>query len=64
MVLAYTQHVEPAGGLRRYVYPLAVHTGAPPIDEAVFDVRVVGGNPSVGVHARGYDLNPGHARER
>ncbi len=58
VVLAYTQHVEPAGGLRRYVYPLAVHTGAPPIDEAVFDVRVVGSDPSVGVHARGYDLTP------
>lgn len=58
VVLAYTQHVEPAGGMRRYVYPLAARAGAAPIDEAVFDVKVVGADPAVGVHARGYDLTP------
>ena len=42
VVLAYTQHVEPAGGVRRYVYPLASRAGCPPIDQASFDVRVVG----------------------
>jgi hypothetical protein len=58
VVLAYTQHVEPAGGVRRYVYPLAARAGATPIDEASFDVRVVGGDPAEGVRARGYDLTP------
>jgi hypothetical protein len=56
VVFAYTQHVELAGGSRRYVYPLAARAGMTPIDEADFDVRVVGGDPAVGVHARGYDL--------
>ncbi len=56
VVLAYTQHVEPSGGVRRYVYPLAARAGSAPIDEASFDVRVVGGDPAAGVRARGYDL--------
>jgi hypothetical protein len=63
VVLAYTQHVEPAGGVRRYVYPLASHAGATPIDQASFDVRVVGADPTMGVHARGYDLTPGEPSE-
>ncbi len=56
VVLAYTQHVEPAGGMRRYVYPLATRAGVTPIDEASFDVRVVGADASVGVRPRGYEL--------
>ena len=56
VVLAYTQHATPAGGLRRYVYPLAVRPGQAPIDEASFDVQVLGADPAVGVRARGYDL--------
>ena len=56
VVLAYTQHVAPSGGLRRYVYPLAARPGQAPIDEASFDVQVLGADPSVGVQAHGYDL--------
>ncbi len=52
VVLAYTQHVEPTGGVRRYVYPLPARAGGAPIDEASFDVRVVGGDPVEGVRAR------------
>jgi hypothetical protein len=56
VVLSYTQHVAPAGGVRRYVYPLAARPGQPPVEEASFDVQVLGADESVGVRARGYEL--------
>ncbi len=58
VVLAYTQHVAPAAGLRRYVYPLATRGGPVAIDEATFDVQVLGADPGAPVRARGYDLAP------
>ena len=58
VVLAYTQHVAPAAGVRRYVYPLATRGGPAAIDEASFDVQVLGADASVDVRARGYDLAP------
>ena len=61
VVLAYTQHVAPEGGVRRYVYPLAARAGVTPIDEVSFDIRVVGADPTAGVHARGYELAAGTA---
>jgi hypothetical protein len=56
VVLAYTQHVAPSGGVRRYVYPLAQRPGGAPVDEASFDVQVLGADAAAGVRARGYDL--------
>jgi hypothetical protein len=58
VVLAYTQHVAPTAGVRRYVYPLATRGGPAAIDEASFDVQVLGADASVDVRARGYDLAP------
>jgi hypothetical protein len=56
VVVAYTQHVEPAGGVRRYVYPLATGAAGGPVEEASFDVQVLGAEPGAGVRAHGYDL--------
>jgi hypothetical protein len=56
VVLAYTQHVAPSAGVRRYVYPLATRGGPAAIDEATFDVQVLGADAKVDVRARGYDL--------
>jgi hypothetical protein len=64
VVLAYTQHVAPAGGVRRYVYPLATRGGPVALDEASFDVQVLGADPGVAVRARGYDLAPRDADTR
>lgn len=61
VVVAYTEHVAPAGAVRRYVLPMTGGAGAPTIDEASFDVRVVGADPAVGLRARGYDLTPSAA---
>ncbi|MGD0528590.1 MAG: vWA domain-containing protein, partial [Polyangiaceae bacterium] len=58
IVLAYTQHVAPSAGVRRYVYPLATRGGPAAIDEASFDVQVLGADQAIDVHARGYDLAP------
>jgi hypothetical protein len=57
VVLAYTQHVAPIAGVRRYVYPLATRGGPPALDEASFDVQVLGSDPVVAVRAHGYDLS-------
>ena len=57
VVLAYTQHVAPAG--RRTALRLPARDrrrGRGLIDEASFDVQVLGADAVVGVHARGYDL--------
>jgi hypothetical protein len=56
VVLAYTQHVPLAGGTRRYVYPLSQGPGRAAIDQAGFDVQVLGAQAGGGVRTRGYDL--------
>jgi Mg-chelatase subunit ChlD len=56
VVLAYTQHVAPAGSVRRWVYPLPPSGIGVPVDSASFDVRVVGAAPGT-VRGRGYAMS-------
>lgn len=57
VVVAYTESLAPSSGLRRYTYPLPRKaSGKPSIDDATFDVQVVGNDPSVPVAVRGYEL--------
>jgi hypothetical protein len=55
IVLGYTQTVDASLGLRRYVYPLP-SAGGVRMDDFSIDAQVLGADPAVGVHARGYDL--------
>lgn len=56
--IAYTQTIAPsAGGLRRYVYPLAHDAnGSTRVEQFDVDVQVMGHDASVGVRPRGYAL--------
>lgn len=58
--IAYTQTIAPsAGGLRRYVYPLAHDAnGSTRVEQFDVDVQVMGHDQSAGVRARGYALSP------
>jgi hypothetical protein len=58
VVVAYTQHVSPVGGARRWVYPLPPSGIGTPVDEASFDVQVLGADPG-SVRAHGYELSGG-----
>ena len=56
VVLAYTQTVQPVGGLRRYTYPLAYDPkGSTNVAAFHFDAKVTGNDPAVPVSARGYE---------
>ena len=57
IVLAYTQTLSPAGGMRRYAYPLAHDpAGSTRVDRFDIDVQVRGYDPQLGVRAYGYPL--------
>ncbi|HEY7371722.1 MAG TPA: VIT domain-containing protein, partial [Polyangia bacterium] len=57
IVLAYTQTLSPAGGMRRYAYPLAHDpAGSTRVDRFDVDVQVRGFDPQLGVRAYGYPL--------
>ncbi|HWP05646.1 MAG TPA: VIT domain-containing protein [Polyangiaceae bacterium] len=57
VVLAYTEVVKPAGGARRYTYPLAADpSGAARIGHFSLDLEVRGHDPSFGVRPMGYAL--------
>ncbi len=58
VAIAYTQTIAPsAGGLRRYVYPLAHDAnGSTRVEQFDVDVQVQGYDPQAGVRARGYAL--------
>lgn len=57
VVLTYTQTVEQAGGIRRFVYPLAHDpSGSTRIGSFDLDLQVLGHDRSVGLATRGYDL--------
>jgi ferric-dicitrate binding protein FerR (iron transport regulator)/tetratricopeptide (TPR) repeat protein len=60
IVLAYTQTLSPAGGMRRYAYPLAHDpAGSTRVDRFDIDVQVRGHDPKLGVRAYGYPLQRG-----
>lgn len=60
IVLAYTEHVRPAGDTRRYTYPLPHDpSGSTRIDRFELDLQVRGHDPSAPVRATGYDLASG-----
>ena len=57
IVLAYTEMIQPVGGLRRYVYALPQSAASDmKIDRASFDVQVLGADASVPPRVRGYEL--------
>ncbi|HVY48362.1 MAG TPA: VIT domain-containing protein, partial [Minicystis sp.] len=57
VVLAYTQVVDQAAGLRRFVLPLAHDaTGTTRVDHFDVDVQILGADPKVPVETRGYEL--------
>ncbi len=60
VILAYTQHVAPSAGVRRYVYPLPRFAqGASPVtvDDFSLDVQVMGQDLARGVKMKGYEIN-------
>ena len=62
VVLAYTQLVDQAAGLRRFVLPLAHDaSGTTKVDSFDLDVQVLGADKSVGVQTRGYELTSASA---
>jgi tetratricopeptide (TPR) repeat protein len=57
VVLAYTQTVQPVGGVRRYTYPLPYDAkGSTVVDSFHIDAQVVGHDKAQGVRASGYTL--------
>src|SRR5690606_18201101 len=57
VVIAYTETVAPASGVRRYVYPLPQGSSSKlEIDQFSVDAQVLGHDPNVPVRARGYEL--------
>ncbi len=57
VVLAYTQTVEQAAGVRRFTYPLAHDpSGTTKIDSFDLDLQVLGNDKSFGLQTRGYEL--------
>lgn len=61
IVMGYTQTVDAALGLRRYVYPLP-SVGGVRMDDFSIDAQVLGADAAVPVRARGYDLVQSGAR--
>ena len=57
VVLAYSQLIQPTGGVRRYNYPLAHDpSGSTRVDDFQADVEVRGHDEKFGVSAQGYEL--------
>ncbi|MBX3189022.1 MAG: FecR domain-containing protein [Labilithrix sp.] len=57
VIIAYTETIAPASGMRRYVYPLPQGASSKlTIDTFSVDARVLGHDAKAGVHARGYEL--------
>ena len=57
VVLAYSQLIQPTGGVRRYNYPLAHDpSGSTRVDDFQVDVELRGHDEKFGVRAQGYDL--------
>jgi tetratricopeptide (TPR) repeat protein len=57
IVLAYTQTLSAAGGVRHYAYPLAHDpAGSTRVDRFDIDVQVRGHDPTLGVRAYGYPV--------
>ncbi len=57
VVLAYTEVVAPASGVRRYTYPLPQSTSSDLVVDAFHvDAQVVGHDRDAGVKVRGYEL--------
>ena len=55
VVLAYTQTIQPSGGVRRYTYPLSYDpSGSTKVDDFRVDVQVRGHRKDFGVRSRGY----------
>lgn len=64
VVLAYTQELPPAAGMRRYTYPLAYDpSGSTSIDRFDVDVQVIGNDKSLGVRPSGYELREATATD-
>jgi tetratricopeptide (TPR) repeat protein len=62
VVLAYTQNVQPTGGVRRYTYPLAYDpSGSTRVADFKVDIEVRGHDEKIGVRSRGYELVRGEA---
>ena len=58
IVLAYTEAVQPVGGVRRFTYPLPVDPGGTTkVRHFDLDVEVRGQDPSFGVRTLGYPLS-------
>ena len=58
VVLAYSQLIQPTGGVRRYNYPLAHDpSGSTRVDDFQVDVEVRGHDDKFGITAQGYDLS-------
>ncbi|HEU4537896.1 MAG TPA: VIT domain-containing protein, partial [Polyangiaceae bacterium] len=59
VVIAYTQTVPLAGGLRRYTYPLPYDPrGSTTVDAFQVDLQVLGHDRALGVKSLGYALQP------
>lgn len=57
VILAYTQTVDQAAGIRRFTYPLAHDpSGTTKIDSFDLDLQVLGHDKSFGLQTRGYEL--------
>jgi hypothetical protein len=57
VVLAYTQTVPAAAGVRRYTYPLSYDpSGSTRVGEFNAEVQVRGFEPAFGVRSRGYEM--------
>lgn len=57
VILAYTQTVDQAAGVRRFTYPLAHdQSGTTKIDSFDLDLQVLGHDKSFGLQTRGYEL--------
>lgn len=57
VVLAYTQTVDQAAGVRRFIYPLAHDpSGTTKVGSFDLDVQVLGLDPAIGLASRGYEL--------
>ncbi len=64
VVLTYTQVIQPVGGVRRYVYPLAHDpSGALRVDRFDVDVQVRGHDRGFGIATQGYGMNRGGSGE-
>jgi hypothetical protein len=58
IVVAYTETIAPVAGMRRYIYALPQATASDmKIDNFAVDLQVIGSDPKVGVHVRGYELS-------